>query len=61
MVLGREVAELPEAVRQHLVERMRDRAISLSDLKELRLWMETWSEAKLLKVRPSDGNWRNAL
>ncbi len=34
-------AELPEAVRQHLVERMRDRAIGLSDLNELRIWMET--------------------
>jgi hypothetical protein len=32
---------LPEAVRHHLIERMRDRAISLSDLNELRLWVET--------------------
>lgn len=32
---------LPEAVRQHLIDRMRDRAISVSDLNELRLWVET--------------------
>ena len=32
---------LPEGVRQHLIERMRDRAISVSDLNELRLWIET--------------------
>lgn len=32
---------LPEAVRQHLIERMRDRAISVSDLNQLRLWVET--------------------
>jgi len=32
---------LPERVRQHLIERMRDRAISVSDLNQLRLWVET--------------------
>jgi hypothetical protein len=32
---------LPEGVRRHLVERMRDRAISVSDLNQLRLWIET--------------------
>ena len=32
---------LPEAVRQHLIERMRDRGISVSDLNQLRLWVET--------------------
>ena len=32
---------LPEGVRQHLIERMRDRAISVSDLNQLRLWVET--------------------
>jgi hypothetical protein len=31
---------LPEGVRQHLIERMRDRAISVSDLNQLRLWVE---------------------
>ena len=35
---------LPERVRQHLVERMRDRAISISDLNQLRLWIETRPE-----------------
>lgn len=35
---------LPQAVRQHLVERMRDRAVSVSDLNQLRLWMETRPE-----------------
>jgi hypothetical protein len=32
---------LPKAVRQHLIERMRDRAVSVSDLNRLRLWVET--------------------
>ena len=32
---------LPEGVRQHLIERMRDRAISVSDLNQLRLWVDT--------------------
>lgn len=32
---------LPEGVRQHLIDRMRDRAISVSDLNLLRLWVET--------------------
>lgn len=32
---------LPAALRDHLVERMHDRKISLQDLNHLRLWMET--------------------
>jgi hypothetical protein len=32
---------LPPNVRQHLVDRMRDRAISLAHLNLLRLWIET--------------------
>ena len=34
-------SRLPQAVRDHLVERMRDRKISLDDLNRLRLWIET--------------------
>ena len=41
---------LPEPVRQHLIERMRDRAISVSDLNQLRLWVETRPEVP-------DGDW----
>ena len=41
---------LPEGVRQHLIERMRDRAISISDLNRLRLWVETRPEVP-------DGDW----
>lgn len=33
--------DLPVAVRQHLIDRMRDRAISVSDLNQLRLWIES--------------------
>ena len=33
-------SRLPIAVRDHLVERMRDRNIGLEDLNQLRLWME---------------------
>lgn len=32
---------LPQGVRRHLTERMRDRAISVPDLNQLRLWVET--------------------
>lgn len=31
----------PEGVRQHLIDRMRDRVVSISDLSQLRLWVET--------------------
>ncbi len=41
---------LPEAVRQHLIERMRERAISVSDLNQLRLWVET-------RPRVPEGDW----
>ena len=34
-------SRLPEAVRDHLIARMRDRKISLDDLNRLRLWIET--------------------
>ena len=34
----------PAAIRDHLVERMRDRNISLDDLNRLRLWLETKPE-----------------
>ncbi len=32
---------LPEGVRRHLIERMRDRSISIADLNRLRLWIES--------------------
>ena len=35
---------LPEKVRQHLIARMHDRAISVSDLNQLRLWVDTRPE-----------------
>jgi hypothetical protein len=31
----------PLAVRQHLMERMRDRRISIADLDKLRIWVES--------------------
>jgi len=37
-------SRLPPAVRHHLVERMRDRNISIDDLNRLRLWIETKPE-----------------
>lgn len=36
--------KLPAALRQHLVERMHDRAISIADLNQLRLWIESQPE-----------------
>ena len=32
---------LPAAIRDHLVERMRDRNIHLQDLNQLRIWIES--------------------
>jgi hypothetical protein len=34
-------SSLPPAIRQHLMDRMRDRRISISDLNKLRLWVES--------------------
>ena len=34
----------PAAIRQHLIDRMRDRAISISDLNQLRLWIDSKPE-----------------
>jgi transposase InsO family protein len=36
---------LPAAVREHLIARMRDRSISISDLNQLRIWIESQPEA----------------
>ena len=33
-------AKFPEALRRHLIERMSDRSITLTDLNQLRLWVE---------------------
>ena len=41
---------LPVAVRNHLIDRMRDRSIGLEDLNRLRLWMES-------KPDVPDGDW----
>jgi hypothetical protein len=41
---------LPEGVRQHLIDRMRDRAISIADLNRLRLWIES-------KPEVPEGDW----
>ena len=37
--------KLPAGVRQHLIDRMRDRAISVADLNQLRLWIDSNPEA----------------
>ena len=34
-------SHLPIAIRDHLAERMRDRKISLTDLNQLRIWIES--------------------
>ena len=34
-------AEIPAAIREHLIQRMHDRNIDLNDLNKLRLWMES--------------------
>jgi hypothetical protein len=40
-------SKLPAGVRAHLVERMHDRNISLEDLNQLRLWIDTRPEVPL--------------
>jgi len=32
---------LPVAIREHLIDRMRDRSISIADLNRLRFWIES--------------------
>ena len=32
---------LPEGIRRHLIDRMQDRAITIADLNQLRLWSQT--------------------
>ena len=34
-------ANFPPAIQKHLIERMRDRSITLNDLNQLRLWIES--------------------
>jgi hypothetical protein len=34
-------AKFPKRLRQHLIERMADRSITLDDLNKLRLWVES--------------------
>lgn len=34
-------SKLPQAIRDHLIERMRDRNINLENLNQLRLWLES--------------------
>jgi hypothetical protein len=41
---------LPLGVREHLIERMRDRAISIADLNQLRLWIDS-------KPEMPEGDW----
>jgi hypothetical protein len=40
----------PEGIRQHLIDRMRDRSISLADLNQLRLWIDA-------KPEVPEGDW----
>jgi len=41
---------IPAAIRDHLIERMRDRNISIKDLNDLRVWLES-------KPSVPDGPW----
>ena len=42
--------DLPPSVREHLIERMRDRKIGIADLNELRRWIDSEPEVP-------DGDW----
>jgi hypothetical protein len=43
-------SRLPATIRDHLIERMQDRSISLEDLNKLRVWMD-------LKPNVPEGLW----
>ena len=43
-------SQLPVGIRNHLIDRMRDRSISVADLNGLRLWVESRPEVP-------DGPW----
>jgi hypothetical protein len=43
-------SNLPAGVRQHLIDRMRDRTIGIADLNQLRLWIES-------KPEVPEGDW----
>ena len=43
-------ANFPTKLRQHLIQRMADRSISIADLNQLRLWVESNPEVP-------DGEW----
>jgi hypothetical protein len=43
-------SNFPSNVRQHLIDRMRDREISVADLNQLRLWIDSTPEVP-------DGDW----
>jgi hypothetical protein len=40
--------KLPPAIRQHLMDRMRDRRIGIADLNKLRLWVESYPFGKVV-------------
>jgi hypothetical protein len=40
-------AKFPAALRRHLIERMSDRSITLTDLNQLRIWVESNPEVPL--------------
>jgi hypothetical protein len=48
----------PAAVRHHLVERMRDRKISLPDLNQLRIWIESRPEVPEAKWYKDFGSFK---
>jgi len=43
-------SNLPVGIREHLIDRMRDRAISISDLNQPRLWIDS-------KPEVPEGDW----
>src|SRR6266404_5689328 len=43
-------SRLPVGIRDHLIERMRDRSINLEDLNQLRIWIES-------KPNAPEGRW----
>lgn len=51
-------ANLSPRIRQHLIDRMHERSISLSDLNQLRLWMESKPEVPTTELFKDFGTFK---
>jgi hypothetical protein len=48
----------PAGVRKHLIDRMHDRAITIGDLNQLRLWIESQPEVPMVTGTRTSGSFK---